>query len=302
MITRRAHAISLIAVFLALAVGVVLGSGLLSGGVLAMLRGERMQLQEQVDNLSVETVELREQLDRADGFDASIADRVVREALTGKSVVLVAAADAGDDRLSAVQHIISAAGGSVAGTIVATDDLVDTTRGDDLLVRATSVVPAGVELSASGVDQGAVTGDLLGAVLLRGETPVADVDRNLVLETLRSGGYLEAGDLPAPADLAVVITGSRYDGNAGAVLARLTRSLDTHGDGAVLAGPGGAAQGSGPIATVRADGDGRSVSTVDGIERHAGLIALVLALEDRAAGGAGGYGPGAVAPVSSGAG
>ncbi|MCV7180128.1 copper transporter, partial [Mycolicibacterium sphagni] len=51
MISLRSHAISLAAVFLALAVGVVLGSGLLSDTLLSGLREEKRDLQGQINAL-----------------------------------------------------------------------------------------------------------------------------------------------------------------------------------------------------------------------------------------------------------
>ena len=73
MISLRQHAISLIAVFLALAVGVVLGSGLLSGRVLSGLRDDRDDLQTEVNDLQSSNNALGEQLNPADGFDAAVA-------------------------------------------------------------------------------------------------------------------------------------------------------------------------------------------------------------------------------------
>ena len=51
MISLRTHAISLAAVFLALAIGVALGSGLLSNTVLSGLRDDKQELQHQIDGL-----------------------------------------------------------------------------------------------------------------------------------------------------------------------------------------------------------------------------------------------------------
>ena len=52
MISLRQHAISLAAVFLALAVGVVLGSGLLSNTMMSGLRDESRNLHNQINALN----------------------------------------------------------------------------------------------------------------------------------------------------------------------------------------------------------------------------------------------------------
>lgn len=52
MISLRQHALSLAAVFLALAVGVVLGSGFLSDTLLSSLRDEKKDLNTQISGLN----------------------------------------------------------------------------------------------------------------------------------------------------------------------------------------------------------------------------------------------------------
>ena len=52
MISLRQHALSLAAVFLALAVGVVLGSGFLSDTLLSSLRDEKRDLYTQINGLN----------------------------------------------------------------------------------------------------------------------------------------------------------------------------------------------------------------------------------------------------------
>ncbi|PRC45445.1 channel-forming protein, partial [Mycobacterium sp. ITM-2017-0098] len=52
MISLRSHAISLAAVFLALAIGVALGSGLLSNTVLSGLQDDKQDMQVQIDTLT----------------------------------------------------------------------------------------------------------------------------------------------------------------------------------------------------------------------------------------------------------
>ncbi len=54
MISLRSHAISLAAVFLALAIGVALGSGLLSDTVLSGLRDDKTDLQNKIETLTGE--------------------------------------------------------------------------------------------------------------------------------------------------------------------------------------------------------------------------------------------------------
>ncbi len=68
MISLRQHAISLAAVFLALAVGVVLGSGLLSNTMLSGLRDETRNLHNQVNTLNNEKNALNGKLGSSQRF------------------------------------------------------------------------------------------------------------------------------------------------------------------------------------------------------------------------------------------
>ena len=111
MISIRQHAISLAAVFLALAVGVLLGSGVLSNTMLSGLRNESRNLHDQITALNDQKNVLNGKLASANAFDARMAGRMVHDALNGKSVLIFRAPDAKDDDVDAVSKIVGQAGG-----------------------------------------------------------------------------------------------------------------------------------------------------------------------------------------------
>ena len=112
MISLRSHAISLAAVFLALAIGVMLGSGLLSNTLLSGLRDDKHELQNQINGLTDEKNALNQKLSAAVEFDAQMSPRMVRDALAGKSVVVFRTPDAADDDVDALTRYVGAAGGT----------------------------------------------------------------------------------------------------------------------------------------------------------------------------------------------
>ena len=118
MISLRHHAISLAAVFLALALGVVLGSGVLSDTLLSGLRSEKQDLNKQITALTDQRNALNEKLGAADQFDTQMSGRIVRDALAGKSVVLFRTPDADNDDVDAMTRIIGQAGGGTVATTV----------------------------------------------------------------------------------------------------------------------------------------------------------------------------------------
>ncbi|EID08942.1 copper transporter [Mycolicibacterium phlei] len=294
MISLRAHAISLAAVFLALAVGVALGSGLLSNTVLSGLRDDKRELQDNIDTLTTEKNALNEKLRAANDFDAQMSPRIVRDALGGKSVVLFRTPDAADDDVDAVARLVAEAGGSVTGTVALTQQFVDANAAEKLLSVVNSpIVPAGRQLSTTAVDQGSQAGDLLGIALLIDRdpkvVPVDDVSRDTVLATLRDTGFITYDDRVGAADSAVIVTGGPLGddaGNRGATVARLAAGLSPHGAGTVIAGRDGSGSGTGAVAVVRSDAAlANAVSTVDDVDSQSGRITTVLAVADLINGG-----------------
>ncbi|PRC52149.1 channel-forming protein, partial [Mycobacterium sp. ITM-2017-0098] len=84
-------------VFLALAIGVALGSGLLSNTVLSGLQDDKQDMQVQIDTLTDDRTALNEKLSAAGDFDAQMAPRILRDSLANKSVVIFRTPDAADD-------------------------------------------------------------------------------------------------------------------------------------------------------------------------------------------------------------
>lgn len=306
MISLRSHAISLAAVFLALAIGVALGSGLLSETVMSGLRDDKQEMQTQIESLSSDKNALNEKLSAAADFDAQMAPRILRDSLAEKSVILFRTPDAADGDIDALTRVVEQGGGRVTGTIALTQEFVEANSAEKLLSVVNSpIVPAGAQLSTGSVDQGSQAGDLLGiAVLIDRDAnvpPVDDAQRDTVLAALRDTGFLTYDTQRiGAANTALVVTGGALGddaGNQGATVARFAAALAPHGSGTVLVGRDGSASGTSAVAVTRSDAGLNSVvSTVDDVDRESGRITSVLALSDLIAGGRPGQfgtGPGA---------
>jgi hypothetical protein len=295
VISLRSHAISLAAVFLALAIGIALGSGLLSNTLLAGLKDDKTQMQNQINGLTDEKNSLNEKLSAAGEFDAQMSSRVLRDALKGKSVVMFRTPDAADDDVEATSRLVGDAGGVVSGTIALTQEFVDANSAEKLLSVVNSpIVPAGRQLSTTSVDQGSQAGDLLGIAVLTGKDArapaVDDGQRDAVLAALRDTGFVTFGtERIGAADTALIVTGGGLAdgaGNQGATVARFAAGLAPHGSGSLIAGRAGSASGTGAVAVVRSDANlTNAVSTVDDVDSQSGRITSVLALQEMANGG-----------------
>jgi len=300
VISLRYHVTSIAAVFLALALGVVLGSTAISGRLLSGLSANRDELSRQVSELQAERTGLRAQVADADVFGVAVGPRVVSGVLRGRTVVLVTTADASPADRDALSALLSSAGATVTGELQLTDAFTDPSHSDQLSELCTRLLPAGLRLPTAS-DTGTLAGGLLGALLLvnphTGKAQATAAEVTAVLAGLGDGGFVRAGPQVTAAALVVVLTGGAGHGNSSgdraAILARFATQLGRAGAGAVLAGRPGSAEGNGPIGVVRADTAAASVlSTVDDLSTAAGRVATVLALAEQTQGRAGRYGTG----------
>ncbi|MEV0247005.1 copper transporter [Nocardia sp. NPDC050712] len=301
MISVRQHLISIVGIFLALAIGVVLGSQTLAADMLTGLRSDKTELRQQVDQLAEQNRRRTDELNAADRFIAGSSDRILKGALADRTVVVFTTPDADPADVEAVSRGLDTAGAAVTGRIALTDAFLDASEGDRMRTSLTNVIPAGAQLRTGAVDQASLAGDLLGLVLL--QDPANPQPRStpeelaLVLETLRGGGFLAYGDTPnRPAQLALLITGNgarAAENNQGANIARFAGALRARSSGTVLAGRAGAAEGPGPIAELRSDAVlATTVTTIDHLDREIGRVTTVLGLSEQLNGGSGRYGTG----------
>jgi outer membrane murein-binding lipoprotein Lpp len=297
MISLRYHAVSIAAIFLALAVGVLLGASGVSDRVLGAVTSQRDDLAGRVERLTSERDALAAQERASDEFAARIGPAAVRGLLSGQYVTVVAVGADAQDR-AAVATLVGQAGGAVTGQLELTEAIGDPARADQLRELTSQLLPAGAQLPAAS-DTGSLVGGLLGGVLLaRDGQEISPEDVTSVLTGLTSAGFVAPGDAPTPANLVVVLTGGAQPGVSGgdsaAVVARLAAELDRAGRGAVLAGRTGSAEATGPIGVARADPQiVAGLSTVDDVHGGPGRVAAVLALKEQLDGRAGSYGTGA---------
>ncbi|MEV6648876.1 copper transporter [Amycolatopsis sp. NPDC051371] len=298
MISLRYHVVSIAACFLALAVGVVLGSTALNGSLLSGLAGEKKDLGSQVSDLEAQRNALNARLADADAFAGSMGPKIVAGALDKRSVVLVTTEDARPADRDALKQLIGQSGASVTGEVQLTAAFADPEKADQLRDVVTRLQPAGSKFPTAG-DSGTLAGALLGSVLLLDKTTAKPQSSGEELAAaiggLTDGGFVKAGQEVKPAQLAIVLTGAQATGDSAgdraATIARFATQLDRSGAGTVLAGDAGSAEGTGALGVVRADTSATSIlSTVDNVDSSAGRVSTVLALKEQLDGGAGRYG------------
>jgi copper transport outer membrane protein MctB len=303
VIDFRYHLVSLIAVFLAIALGLVIGATQLSGPLLDNLQGQVTSLQDDKRELEDTTQDLQTQVDGDQAFQSAVAPVLVQGALTGRSVLLVLASeDVTTDTVEEVTALVTEAGGTVNGQISLAPEYSDPAGEPGLQSYVTGPGrPAGVELPETD-DTGQLVGALLAQVLMVPATEGAPAPDTAAVSTVLAG--LSALDVLAqdsttvtPADYAVVLTSGALTGDGAAdrndVLLDLTTALDAAGSGAVVAGDAASAGEAGLVGVVRADpAVSAAVSTVDNVTSPSGQISTVLALGREREGTSGKYGTG----------
>lgn len=309
VISLRYHLVSLIAVFLALAAGIAVGTTQLKGAVVSDLRGQVKHLAAQRSALQASGRSQAAQLSAGSGFAAAIEPDVIAGALHGSTVVLITTAGTDPSVVADLRRTLGDAGARVTGPVALAAGYTDPQRAAALNDFVTSSLPAGLTLPASS-DTGTLAGTLLADMLVAHPVrtaPSAQI-RAQVMAGFRSLGVVDSAAAPAAvADYAVLVdtaaqTGSNPSEQA-KTLGELSSALAARGAGAVVAGTAAAAEPTGVIGAARsAVSRDPKLSTVDNADRAEGQISTVLALAAAGAGRPGGqYGTaaGATAPAPS---
>ncbi|GAA3166798.1 copper transporter [Blastococcus jejuensis] len=301
MIDFRYHLVSLIAVFLAVALGIIIGTTALNEPILADIEGQVADLEQDKRSLEDRTQQLQAQLDTTQAFEEAVAPALVDGTLADRSVLLVVTnEDVAPETVDAVTALIGEAGGSVSGQLTLQPEYTDPSTEAALQGYVTGGgLPSGVQLPEAD-DTGQLVGALLAQVLMlqpEGTAPDPTAISSVLAGLSALDVLSQDSDAVAPADYAVVLTSGAFAGEDAAersgTLVDLVTALDAAGSGAVVAGDAGSAAESGLVGTLRADPTvSAAVSTVDNVNAVAGQISTVLALGQEGEGTSGKYGTG----------
>lgn len=301
MIDFRYHLVSLISVFLALALGIVVGTTKLNGKVLDDLRGQVQSLKDDKHTLQLTERTLERQLRTSDQFADQVGPHLVSGVLKGHSVVIISTSNADNAAKDGLQKMLESADATVTGRVQLTDDYSDPRRAADIQNFVTGTQPLGFERPSTD-DAGELAGALLSYVLLdksassRTPSGASAVDVSQVLSGFSGLNMLRLETAQVrPAEYAVMVTGAPPTGDTAAersqTLVELADALDNAGRGAVVVGTSASAEEPGVIGQIRKDDHMMSkVSTVDDVDAASGRIAVVFALDEQGHGGSGQYG------------
>ncbi|MER5644260.1 copper transporter [Streptosporangium sp. NPDC002524] len=301
MIDFRYHLVSIVAIFLALSVGIVLGTTLLEDPVIKASELAVNQFREGNSELRDQVEALQKREAANDAFVTADTPRLVRDALAGESIVIVEAPGSTASVREAAQQVIEEAGATVTGRITLTERYADPAQEGfvDKLAVAAKAPETVFSVEDTAYDKAAEV--LAGAILTSDASQVGKEHPAGagILDAFQRGGLLTVTGEPVKrAEAALVIvpaeayTGETAAGQAGA-LVTLAVGLDDAGQGTVLAGTQTSAATGGVIAALREDTAlTEKVSSVDTADMPAGRVVVVYALREQLTGLAGQYGIG----------
>jgi hypothetical protein len=281
VISFRYHLVSIVAVFLALALGIVVGTTALNGPITTDLRTQVNTLKSDRTTLANQVKSLQQQVSDAGQFASSFGSQLVQGMLLKQNVLLVGLPGARTSVEDGITSQIESAGGKVSGKLQLTDAYIDPRRSSDVTSLVTSGVhPIGLTLPEVS-DAGQLGGALLAFVLLgKGEK----TDLSEVLSSFSALHMVsDAGNTITPSATVVVVgTGPLAPASyASSAELALVSALQQAGGHVVVAGDNGSATQAGVVAGVRGSaGDKATVSTVDNADTAIGQVSTVLALAD----------------------
>lgn len=222
MIDFRYHLVSLVSVFLALAVGVVLGAGPLRGQIAETLDKQVDLLRAEKDQLRAEATVAQKAVENRDTFAGQVLPDLVGSRLTGRSVAVVVLPGADRDAVEPLVAALTAAGATVTGQVEPKSEWADPQA--DAARRAASrklgpvMTPLGL---SSEVDAGLARALLTAGVVLG---PAVETDgeqgdpvSEQIFDILTEEGLLDVSKKPvARAEHVVVLAaGVEQDSAAG---------------------------------------------------------------------------------------
>ena len=289
MIDFRYHLVSIIAVFLALGLGILMGTAVLNDALVDSLRKDIQTLGERVDSRQAEIEELDRRVDAANAFANEAAPWLTSEALQGRTIVIIQLEGTNGDMAGALRDAIETAEGEVVTTVVLADRfaLQDQIERDQLALALDSAAGDADDLRA---EAGALIGARLAAASAEAPTTQRpqDVAQERLRQTLRQLEAAEFLSVDGPDDGAFVPSNSLflvlggdtadrpYDSTA--LVTSLVADLSDRGAPTLVAEPAESTWGL--VAAVRQDPEaGTAVATVDQASTVEGRVAVVLGLE-----------------------
>jgi hypothetical protein len=285
VINFRYHLVSLTAVFLALTVGLILGTAALNGPAIEAFESNIQSLRDSNEQLRDQAEQMEKDLEDDQAFANAVAPSYLAGQLTAKNVLVVALPGSDTAQIDGVVEMLGYAGATVSGRISILDEFFDPANADALGDLAETTTPDTVTTpvtyngvtAMSYVLAAVTTGEAAGATVA-----IAPADITTVITGLNELEMLTVETAPTGvADGVIILAGhgstdsDAVERNAGMVALTNAYAAD---DPTVYAATTDTGDGN-PIKTLLAE-NADTVATVDNVSITQGQVAAVAALAD----------------------
>jgi len=302
VIDFRYHVVSIVAVFLALAIGIVLGSTELQGPTYSFLNHTTATLQNQLGEARSQLTTAQQQASQDEAYAQAVEPAVLHDLLTGQRLLIVTEPGAQSSVVNGISSAAVMAGATVTGQINLASKFFDTSgTAQDSLNQTTldMAQAAGIQLDASATYQQqaaqVIASEVLTASAGSAGTRSAGGDQSTaaatMLQAYAASQFLSTTGQPTtPATLTVVVTpqNAPSDGSADQLdqmLIPVVQELAAKSAATVVVGSSSGSGSGSPIAVLRSNNVSNQVSTVDDAELVSGQTVAIQALATLLAGG-----------------
>jgi Copper transport outer membrane protein, MctB len=303
VIDFRYHLVSIIAVFLALAIGIVLGSTELQGNTIDVLRTSSNLLKNELDQSNAERNSANQQVATNQTFLATAEPRLLANELQGDRIVLVTEPGASSAVISGVKQAATLAGATVTGEVAIQpkfNDLSGVTESSLSDLDTSQAAIDGTSLAAPASEQTAgqqQAAQLIGTAILATSKAAETTGISAPDSTTLLGAYAQAGYITITpgvtnrATLAVIVTpdtapaDGQNDPGTQVLLAMAQEFAGESAATVVVGSTAGSSPAGSPIAVLRASSVSSLVSSVDNADSIIGQVSTIWALQDQLGGG-----------------
>ena len=297
MIDFRYHLVSLISVFLALAVGVVLGAGPLQNSLGTALNDQVTALRENRNATQAKLEQTETAVNERDSYITQAASGLLPGTLASKNVAMVLLPEAKAEDADAIAAQLKNAGATVTGRVSLTSTWVDLSR-ENYRSTFSGQVQGHLD-STTSKDANGILGEALAKALTANDDSSRVLMDMLSVTVDKSGTpFISVDSTPTAAAEMIVVVGPRPQASSGkGATVEASPGEDPKAWAKALEGTAGRAP---TVVVGSADGDGgvvgiirsekAKVTTIDSVGQIAASVSTPLALASTRAGTTGHYG------------
>jgi hypothetical protein len=307
VIDFRYHLVSIVAVFLALAIGIVLGSTELQGNTIDGLRSLSNSLKNQLNAANAQHSSDQAAINADQQFLQTAESRLLDKQLNGDRLVIITEPGAPGSVIDGIKQAAASAGATVTGVVALQpkfNDLSGATQSSLSMINNTLASTDGTVLAAAADPQTAYqqqaaqliatailakTATSSGSTAAGSPSGLSAADAQTLLAAYAQAGYLTVTDATVPATLAVIVTpqsvptdGQNDPGNK--VLLALAQQFANGSAATIVAGSSAGSSPGSAISVLRSSSVSRQVSSVDDADTTLGQISSIWALAAQKAG------------------